>query len=67
VQEVDHPALGRIRTLGSPLKLSATRTAPPRPAPGLGEHTSAVLREHGFRDAEIAALRGAAAIAPRDT
>jgi crotonobetainyl-CoA:carnitine CoA-transferase CaiB-like acyl-CoA transferase len=67
VQEVDHPALGRIRTLGSPLKLSATPTAPPRPAPGLGEHTSAVLREHGFRDAEIAALRGAAAIAPRDT
>lgn len=34
----------------------------PRPVPGLGEHTEAVLRDAGFTDDEIDALRGAGAI-----
>jgi crotonobetainyl-CoA:carnitine CoA-transferase CaiB-like acyl-CoA transferase len=32
------------------------------PAPGLGEHTGAVLSEFGFDDAEIDALRAAGTI-----
>jgi formyl-CoA transferase len=62
VVEVDHPTLGRLRTLGSPLKMSGTPPDVRRRAPLLGEHTNAVLREAGFRDEEIAALREAGAI-----
>ena len=63
VVEVDHPTLGRLRTLGSPLKMSGTPPDVRRRAPLLGEHTDAVLRDAGFRDEEIAAMREAGAIA----
>jgi formyl-CoA transferase len=53
VVELDHPALGRMRTLGSPLKMSETPPAIGRPAPRLGEHTREVLREAGLSDGEI--------------
>jgi len=53
VVDTDHPTLGRLKTLGSPLKLSATPPQVGRPAPRLGEHTAEVLREAGFTDAEI--------------
>jgi crotonobetainyl-CoA:carnitine CoA-transferase CaiB-like acyl-CoA transferase len=62
VVEVDHPTLGRLRTLGSPLKMSGTPPDVRRRAPLLGEHTDAVLREAGFSDEEIAAMREAGAI-----
>ena len=45
VREVDHPAAGRMRTLGVPVKLSETGGAVRRPAPMLGEHTGEVLAE----------------------
>ncbi|HJQ84342.1 MAG TPA: CaiB/BaiF CoA-transferase family protein, partial [Candidatus Binatia bacterium] len=50
---------GRIRTLGPPIKLSATPTGVARLAPGLGEHTDDVLREFGLEEREIAELRAA--------
>jgi formyl-CoA transferase len=62
VVEVDHPTLGRLRSLGSPLKMSATPPNVRRRAPRLGEHTDEVLRESGFSDAELTALRAADAI-----
>src|SRR6516165_34911 len=37
--ETDHPVLGRLKTLGSPLKMSATPPDVRRRAPLLGEHT----------------------------
>jgi formyl-CoA transferase len=61
--DVDHPTLGRLRTLGSPLKMSATPPDVRRRAPLLGEHTDAVLREAGVSETEIAALRREGAIA----
>jgi len=45
VVEVDHPAAGRHRTLGTPVKLKGTPGAIRRPAPLLGEHTEEVLAE----------------------
>ena len=62
VVEVDHPTLGHLRTLGSPIKLSATPPDVQRRAPLLGEHTDEILAEAGLSDREIAALREAAAI-----
>ena len=60
--EIEHPTLGRMKSLGSPLKMSATPTNPRRRAPMLGEHTEEVLREYGFSESEISALREAGAI-----
>ena len=45
VAEIEHPLAGRMRTLGIPVKLSATPGALRRPAPLLGEHTREVLEE----------------------
>ena len=66
VVDVEHPTLGRIRTLGSPVKLSHTPPRVDRRAPLLGEHTAAVLREAGFDEAAIARLQGRGS-APRDS
>jgi formyl-CoA transferase len=57
VVETEHPTLGRLKTLGSPIKMSATPPDVSRRAPQLGEHTDEVLREAGFSDDEIRALR----------
>jgi crotonobetainyl-CoA:carnitine CoA-transferase CaiB-like acyl-CoA transferase len=57
VLETDHPVLGRLRTLGSPIKMSETPADPSRRGPLLGEHTKEVLKEFGFSEAEIEVLR----------
>ena len=56
VVEIDHPSLGPLRTLGSPVKMSDTPPAVGRHVPRLGEHTLEVLREAGLTDDEIAAV-----------
>ena len=63
VVETEHPTLGRIETLGTPIKLSDTPLAPGRPAPRLGEHTDEILRDAGFAADEVAALRRTGAVA----
>jgi formyl-CoA transferase/CoA:oxalate CoA-transferase len=44
VQEIEHPAAGRLRQLGVPIKLSGTPGALRLPPPTLGQHTDEVLR-----------------------
>ena len=56
VVEMDHPTFGRMKTLGAPVKMSETPPVVRGRAPLLGEHTSDVLRESGFSEAEIAEL-----------
>jgi len=62
VLETDHPVLGRLRTLGSPLKMSATPADASRRAPLLGEHTDEILSEFGLSATEISALRRSGAV-----
>jgi crotonobetainyl-CoA:carnitine CoA-transferase CaiB-like acyl-CoA transferase len=63
VVEVDHPTLGHLRALGSPIKLSGTPADPRRRAPLLGEHTDQILRQAGYSVEEIDALRASGAVA----
>ena len=57
IEVVEHAAVGTLRVLGVPIKLSDTpgrvRTAPPT----LGQHTDAVLRDLGVADPDIESLR----------
>ena len=59
---VDHPTLGRLRALGTPIKMSATPLNPNRRAPLLGEHTDDVLRAAGYTDMALQRLRLSGAI-----
>ena len=64
--ETTHPRAGTVRMVGGPVRLSETPGAVRTPAPMLGEHTDAVLRELlGLDDRAIAALREAGAIGPK--
>jgi crotonobetainyl-CoA:carnitine CoA-transferase CaiB-like acyl-CoA transferase len=56
VVEVDHPRVGRMKTLGLPVKFSDTPGRVHGPAPLLGEHSRAILAEAGYAAAEIDAL-----------
>src|SRR3989442_496789 len=51
-----------LRQLASPVKFSEFEFSIERPAPGSGEHTDEILREAGYGDAEIEALRKSGAV-----
>jgi len=61
VVETDIPELPR--TIAAPFDLDGLRPRRAGSAPGVGEHTDAVLGEAGFSDAEIAALKRSGAAA----
>lgn len=56
VSDVTHTRVGKVPTLGFPVRLSETPAAIRRGAPLLGEHTRQVLRELGYEDEAISAL-----------
>ena len=58
IVEYDHPAIGKFKTLGLPVKFSKTPGAIRLPAPEFGQHTEEVLliiTEYSWE--EIAKLR----------
>ena len=59
---VDHPTLGPLRTLGTPIKMSAAPLNPRRRGPMLGEHTDDILADAGYSQDEIEQLRYAGVV-----
>lgn len=55
--EMNHPTIGRIKTIGFPTKLGRTPATLLLSSPLFGEHTEEVLNELGFRLNEIATMR----------
>ena len=55
--EMTHPALGKIKQTGLPLKFSRTPGGLDRPPPLLGEHNYEVLKEIGFSTTEIEEMK----------
>ena len=56
LQTLPHPTKGSYRMVAPPVRCEG-EAAPARPAPALGEHTEALLREIGYDSARIQALR----------
>jgi crotonobetainyl-CoA:carnitine CoA-transferase CaiB-like acyl-CoA transferase len=63
VEEVEHPELGRLRQVGSPLCLDGAKGRSIRRAPPvLGQHTFEVLREFGWSDRDLQVFAASGAI-----
>jgi formyl-CoA transferase/CoA:oxalate CoA-transferase len=59
-QDVNHPSVGNVRVVRSPVRLSKTPARKPTPSPVHGQHTREVLKEVlGLADAEIDRLAAA--------
>jgi len=60
VQVFDHPDKPGFKLVASPFRIE--EKLPARPAPKLGEHTDALMRELGYSDTDIAQLKEGGAI-----
>ena len=56
VQELPHVEAGRVKTLGNPVKMSASPPTMRSAAPRLGADNTAILAELGYRDDEVREL-----------
>ncbi|MDB5864835.1 MAG: hypothetical protein JWO70_2641 [Betaproteobacteria bacterium] len=68
--EVDHPSVGKVRVVKSPVRLSKTPARTPSPSPTHGQHTHEVLRDFlGLGEQEIDSLDAAGVLgtSPRAT
>ena len=63
VLQTRHAAYGEAAQLACPVRMTDYRFEIRRPAPLPGEHTDEILRDSGYSDAQIAALRQQGAVA----
>jgi formyl-CoA transferase len=62
VAEIDHPVVGRYRTMTKPIAFADTPGPAPTAPPLPGQHSDEVLGRFGFSEGEIAALREKGAV-----
>ena len=68
VVPLDHPVMGSLLVLGSPIHLSEAAPLPPSPAPELGQHNREILGELlGMSGDEVDALEDAGVLGPPRT
>lgn len=63
IVELDHPMLGIVKSLATPVHLSDTPLVYYRHPPTLGEHTDEIVQELGYTKEQILAMREQGAIA----
>lgn len=66
VVETEHPAYGRVKLTGFPVKLSQTPATLRQPPPTVGEQNEEVLQQFGYSADEIASLQEAAVVGSED-
>jgi crotonobetainyl-CoA:carnitine CoA-transferase CaiB-like acyl-CoA transferase len=54
--EIDHPRIGRMKSLGLPVKSTGDLTAIRTAAPWLGQHSEEIVRSAGYHASEIEQL-----------
>ena len=62
ITEIEHAKIGPMKTLGPPIKFSATPSGVHRSAPLYGQHTREVLTEFGYTDQQIDEMGAAGAV-----
>jgi crotonobetainyl-CoA:carnitine CoA-transferase CaiB-like acyl-CoA transferase len=67
IVQTEHPAAGRVKAIGLPIKFSDTPGGVRRAAPLFGQDTREVLREHGYSVSEIQRLAADGAIQMPDS
>jgi crotonobetainyl-CoA:carnitine CoA-transferase CaiB-like acyl-CoA transferase len=59
---VEHPTMGTLRTLNSPLRLSGTPPKINRPSPVFGQHSAEILAAYGYSDNDIQTMHDSAVL-----
>jgi crotonobetainyl-CoA:carnitine CoA-transferase CaiB-like acyl-CoA transferase len=62
ITEMDHPQIGKVRVVGTPITLSDTPLDTSNPPPELGQHSEEVLLEAGYSWEDIARFREKGAV-----
>lgn len=62
VTTLDHPIVGRYRTMTKPINFSETPGPPPTASPTFGQHSDEILTAHGYSHDEIAAFRSSGVV-----